>query len=1317
MLTSDSRKALSDSIVALRALLVGALKKHAQSRYQLALPMKKCTLTEPLRTMRARLEQWLDERERAGLAAEPKAKRDALRERALDWAVHEAAATLVNRLVVLRSMEGRGLARTRVLEKGWNSAGYREFREWAPALCKDESEGYATLLEMVFRELSVELPGLFGEVGLTGLFDVPVGALREAVTRLDAEVLREAWDDDTTPGWVYQYWNDPERERLDGKITDGGKIEAHEIASKTQMFTERYMVEWLLQNTLGLQWLALCQKKGWTADALSILPALAERRAAWRAQRARAEVAADALVPVAEGLEQRWCYWVEQPVPAAMVASAPDSVRDWRILDPACGSGHFLVIAFGLLFELHREEARHRGDDSLTDAQIAQRIVEDNLHGVDLDPRAVQLAAASLWLTMKARCPDARPARINLVATAFDLAKLPHDDEALAALKRGLELECGLDARSTDTLLARLKGLDAWGSLVRIHKELDEILAADAAGFVGDTQSQLSLGDVATASELARAKRWTERDRAARTRAEVEAQIEAFLSRHTSAADLGVRLDGAQLSAGVRFAKMMREGSFDVVVGNPPYHTTAKLAEGADIARQYPDAKTDLFAAFYVRGLELARPHGAVGFVTLSNWMFLGSFEPLRKHLLAQQPRLIADFGKAAFTSGGTLISTSATIIEKTPHDRDCVVIRPYAPSEVVRDDGQPYRTWAALLAQRERYEFDPNAFSVIEGEPFVYWWSKELLERYAKAPKLGEVAPVRLGVRTSDNTRFLRCPWELPRPCADRIQRQMKNVNSSRWVPYIKGAEGRSWIEPLNALVLWEDAAYEVGVTLDFAYGMSTQSPEFFFVPGIAFSMIGANFSARAHRFHSVIGDKGSSVFSDDTASVLLGMNSTIARTVLQSLNPTVSFQVGDVNRLPLFPVESADAIYARVDEAFTQHERAREASVEFVCPGRSAWEYAQAWAQEAVDRAAGEPLPPWRPEFVEATPWDHVSYAVGQALGRFATDDTGIVREAPIAALPAGILFVSDGDDSLDHRACAPLHAAWKAHGPSVGEGDDLRAWLRKSFFAGHLARYEKRPIYLPLSSARKSFVAWVSIHRWTKNTLTELLADHLEPARRALESELSALREAKATTTDKKSRAVTERKASEVSKRYDELREFVDRVRAVSEQGAGPVTDKSTPRERDHRFEMDLDDGVMVNSAALWPLLEPQWKDPRKWWDELSKADGRKDYDWSHMAKRYWPTRVRAKCESDPSLAVAHGCFWELHPEKAFQWEQRSKGELGEDWVIDEAGAAERRAAWVKANEDRAREIIEQERARRARKASKRDESDEDDGALLE
>lgn len=130
-------------------------------------------------------------------------------------------------------------------------------------------------------------------------------------------------------------------------------------------------------------------------------------------------------------------------------------------------------------------------------------------------------------------------------------------------------------------------------------------------------------------------------------------------------------------------------------------------------------------------------------------------------------------------------------------------------------------------------------------------------------------------------------------------------------------------------------------------------------------------------------------------------------------------------------------------------------------------------------------------------------------------------------------------------------------------------------------------------------------------------------------------------------------------------------------------------------------------MINSAALWPLLEPQWKEPKKWWKELASAAGKKDYDWSHLAMRYWPDRVDKKCQNDPSLGVAHGCFWRYHPARAWAWELRLQGELSADFRITEApyrdspGDAELRRAFLAEHPDEALAAVLKEALRRRRK----------------
>ena len=494
---------------------------------------------------------------------------------------------------------------------GWESRGYKDFREFAPELVrrsdsdKDESEGYAQLLQLIFDDLAIDLPGLYGNVGLTALIPVPAATLRAVVEAFDAPALKSCWTDDMTLGWIYQYWNDPEREAIDAKLNDGGKVENHEIASKTQMFTERYMVDWLLQNSLGPMWLAMCKKHGWTpeVEADGTLARLEQRRVEWRAKREAGEVALTELMPLESEAERRWAYYVPQPIPDDAVEHANDSVRDLKILDPAVGSGHFLVVAFDLLAALYREEARHRGEEGQpqwTEQAIVERILEHNLHGIDLDPRAVQIAAAALWLKAQQTCAEAHPRQLNLVASNLRLSSLPADDPALRELREELERETGIPAALTQQLLDALAGADHLGSLLKIDAAVDEALA--------------NCEELLSRPEQAQGDLFSEDWKDQRISIDVEeakstllSRLELFLHAHSHGNDLGLKLKGEQLAAGVRFVRLMQEGAYDLVVANPPYQGTSKMADSKYIEKHYPLGKADLYAAFLLRGLELVR--------------------------------------------------------------------------------------------------------------------------------------------------------------------------------------------------------------------------------------------------------------------------------------------------------------------------------------------------------------------------------------------------------------------------------------------------------------------------------------------------------------------------------------------------------------------------------------------------------------------------------------------------------------------------------------------------------------------------------------
>ena len=717
-MTSGAKHALATTIRSLRARLLEDLHAATETAYRLSVPSRDAGLDEAARARRGRLEAWMAEQVRAQAAAGAKGSRseeDFRRE-----AEKQAAYTLLNRLILLRLMEtpgpsGQPLRAPAVVTGGWESRAYLDFRDLAPGIVRDdETEGYAFLLRLVFEDLATELPGLYGPAGVADLVPVPAATLRHVIDALNSEALESCWADDMTLGWVYQYWNDPEREALDAKLNGGGKVEPHEIASKTQMFTERYMVDWLLQNSLGPMWLAMCEQHGWTPEvqADGTLDRLEERRADWRAKRASGEVTLTELMPLHTDAERRWAYYVPQPIPASAVAQAPETIRNLRLLDPAVGSGHFLVVALDLLVALYREEARHRGEDGQerwSDRAIVERILSHNLHGIDLDPRAVQIAAAALWLKARQVAPDARPERLNLVASNLRLASLADDDPALVELRREVERETGIPAKLTDTLIHALRGADHLGSLLKVDTVVDEALERHEAALSRSVHEQVDM----FADPSAEPKRVAiGRDEAKTTLLD---RLESFLAKHTSGDDLGLRLRGEQLAAGVRFVRLVREGTYDLVVANPPYQGTSKMADTKYVTKTYPLGKADLYAAFLLRGLELVREGGVSAMLTMRDWMFIKQYADLRKHLLGTHGlRALGDFDRGAFeerAGQGRECRRVSVFARAAPaeHRGAC----PTPREDTSRDTERTQRKRAATLCHEGRHTFDLAALQV----------------------------------------------------------------------------------------------------------------------------------------------------------------------------------------------------------------------------------------------------------------------------------------------------------------------------------------------------------------------------------------------------------------------------------------------------------------------------------------------------------------------------------------------------------------------------------------------------------------------------
>jgi hypothetical protein len=850
-MTSEAKRALAKTIRGLRGRLIEELGAAMERAYLLSIDAKKAHLDEAARVKRARLERAIEEQVRGHT---DKGAKEAAAARLRAEVVTDAAATLLVRLVYLRLLEASGLVAVKVVTGGWASRGYRDFCEVAPELVRaDETEGYAALLGLVFDELAHELPGLYGPVRMTSLVPVPAATLRAVIEALNDPELATVWTDDTALGWIYQYWNDPERERLDAKLAAAKKLENHEIASKTQMFTERYMVEWLLQNTLGQMWLAMCKQHGWhaEAEASGVLERLEERRIAWRARREAGEVALDALMPIEPGLEERWKYWVPQPLPDDAVASAPASVRDLTLLDPACGSGHFLVIACDLLFALYQEEARHRGE-VWSDREIVESILERNLHGLDIDPKAVQLAAAALMLKARQLCAQAEPRTLNLVAPAFSLARLPGQDPALRELYAAVKDETGIPEALTATIVGALAGADHLGTLLKVDAAIDAAIEQYGAQLSAAVPSRADQGDLFTGHQPKRRKRIT----AETAKAAVLDRLEAFLRHHTGGADLGLRLRGEQLAAGVRFVRLVREGQYDLVIGNPPYQGTSKLADKAYVEKEYPRGKADLYAAFLERGLQLVKPGGVSALLTMRNWMFIKQFSALREWLLATYDlRMLGDVDRGAFEEMKDNPVTISVVRRSSPALAPSIALSPSDPTARVRTLEHYDSLAAGLLCQVGRYDYDTSLARLVPEAPVLYWWNERDAKTYIEVPKLGRLAQVRQGCATANNARFLRSPWEVERRdvSAVRWTEARAAVRGSSMGPVCEGRRGPPMVRGLRSGGAMGHARTPDRSGARGSDTVRTRSElptrSLYFACGVAFTMIGDAFLARAHR------------------------------------------------------------------------------------------------------------------------------------------------------------------------------------------------------------------------------------------------------------------------------------------------------------------------------------------------------------------------------------------------------------------------------------------------------------------------------------
>ena len=1186
--------------------------------------------------------------------------------------IKEAAFTHLNRLVALKMMERRSLIEG-TLERYQDSRGFLFYLaepEHAEDLRLYETGGlsqnllgegakdvaYRRFLLHQCRLLSQEIRVLFDPDDLASLLFPRPRSLKALVELLNRPELEAAWGEEETIGWIYQYFNEQEKADVFNRLyKKKQKIRPEDIPAATQLFTPRWIVKFLVQNTLGRQWMQM-HPDSCLAAALDYLVPLS------------GEIPAEKMKPV----------------------------REIELLDPACGTMHFGLVAFDLLAEMYKEEMERAGGPgwpekpSVASAEdIPAAIMANNIFGIDIDLRAVQLSALALYLKAKSLNPKAQITESHLACAELQLP----DDARLEAFLKSCKFTLPVYERIIRKLWSTMRagsGIGV-GSLLPLESAITAEVERERLTHLTSLQRFEDQGDAP--QDVARTNAWGPEfwdvlgD-------QIVMAFNSFANEQTAAGGDESYFVG-EASKGMRLLNIMRR-KYDCVFTNPPYlHRGNMFSSLADfLEANFPTAKGDLYTAFISRCLKLANDGGRCGLVTIHSYMFIISYEDLRKEITefsaietACHLGTKAEFDVANKTAQGFV----SFVLRKDSNKERCQSANGLW-FRLTKADGFDKRIlFEQNLIHLRSGEINPTIFhylqanfNAIPGNPLVYWITPGLRRMFIELPKLGETAQPRVGLQTGDNFRFLRFWWEIGEPLVAFVCRCKEDAQASgkTWLPYMKGGSFRRWYGNQEYIINWEKDGEELRSLTPISV---IRNPNFYFCRGVTYSFLtSARFNARLSPGGFIFDVAGSSLFPEDVSLVLAVMNSSFAAYALKLINPTVNFQVGDIARLPI-PTESSKQLENLVNRAISLAMRKSsedETTFDFIAPPWSCslddtlteiflQDDALADVEKAIDEevyrlygisdqdrkaieselaqpvAEGEEAKEEEPDYIDdeelARRW--ISYAVGIVMGRFQPDigDLGRGRFSPPVAAELRSLTDSDGvatlmeghQDDLAAKVWLALHIALGEGGTAqvvqtvLGDGNAeelLRRYLERDFFKRHLQQYRKRPVYWLLQSAGKAFSVYIFHERATRDTLPLILGSrYVGGMINHLHNRLTELEEALKTAQGRDKKQL-EKEEAERGADLQDLQRFEAALRRVLE--------RKNERGETAGWTQEIDDGVILNLAPLAELM-PAWKEPERFWQALQEGE----YDWSCTAMRYWPDRVLEKCRKNKSFAIAH------------------------------------------------------------------------------
>ena len=765
---------------------------------------------------------------------------ESAREKLLD----ELTFTLFNRLAAIKVMEAASLfppILTKQSEHGDRSFGHKAWLEINPHMRDEELEGIRDYLKSAFDELGQTLP-LYSKAYPYALLPdaVSLNDIIDAFNTVDTDAQANdsseetIWQSDDVLGWMYESYNNKKKQaHKDSK----DKTEYNKVSLQSQVYTPRWVVQFLVENSLGKMYLE--------------------------------------MYPHSE-IKQRYKI-ANAPKTQTRI---PKPLHEVRTIDPACGSGNFLLYAFDLYYELYLDQIENYGAD-YDEKDIPKLIIENNLHGIDLDDRAIQLAQLGLFIKAKKKRRTVGELNFRVVSSDF---YLPEYNEVRHIFEQGT----GID-RNQQELIEKiwndLQYAYKFGSLVHIDEQLNKQLHA--------------IEERADDDLFAKAELSEHQDFAANFFSNLTQAVEQY-ARTGSNTFLTSKTRDA-----ITFLELLTT-EYDVATANPPYTDSAdfgpELKEFVEDNYKKPyKFNTNLYATFIKRCCELTGKDGKVAMVHPPTFMYIKTFEDVRKYMIEKTGiDLFVEWGYLGMFHESARVDAAMYVLDKTPLNKETNFIKLNHIYEGKRYDAfvETYHDLVNGRANKNSYTAAQSILKSIKTWPFVYWISDEFRDSF-KLSSLDDIANATVGINSGGNERFLRFWWEVDEGSLSKKYAEDK----LKWVGYAKGGPFKKWYGNNWLRINWKNDGHEVVN----APKSIMRNRNFYFKEGVTYSASGSKgVSFRYLNHNNVFDVGGSSIFLKPESNVQLDyflgfLNSKLCFYITDCLNPTVNTQVGDLKRIPV--------------------------------------------------------------------------------------------------------------------------------------------------------------------------------------------------------------------------------------------------------------------------------------------------------------------------------------------------------------------------------------------------------------------------------